>query len=323
MNYFSDVYLKSGKLVDFLNQWQCKDKQISKCAISLALEFSRKKFWNKRDVDLIKQWIEDLKQIGYKFPSSNNHPSNYSVVDEGSRNVNCRRAAVDFSSIPTNEMDKSSHSKLKAFDGLSDWCATADFRVGFPKVLKAFNYIHLSTSEMTRGYYAYYCLAKAKELRLQGTTGYFVMADDATFNFWNEVNLSAVFHPRGLGHNGSRSLKAAKTVVKLFEEKYKNDTAAQRIWKQFHNGSLSPLTPQEVSRRSDYRNSNALRSVWPPQREGPPTQGKSNVHLKKDPLDCFWDSEEMLHCELLPQTHTVTAVVYIAQLQKLCSGKVS
>lgn len=24
--------------------------------------------------------------------------------------------------------------------------------------------------------------------------------------------------------------------MKLFEEKYKNDTAAQRIWKQFHNG---------------------------------------------------------------------------------------
>ncbi|KAK6037032.1 hypothetical protein COOONC_25463 [Cooperia oncophora] len=72
--------------------------------------------------------------------------------------------------------------------------------------------------------------------------GYFVMADDTTFNFWNEFDLSIAFQPgyskNGTGRwwNSDVGLKAAKNVVSLFEGKYKNDTQAQTAWKRFGEG---------------------------------------------------------------------------------------
>ena len=66
--------------------------------------------------------------------------------------------------------------------------------------------------------------------------------------------------------------------------------------------------------------SNLRRAMWLPRGEDPPTQPRSNLHSKKVLLCCFWDSKGMLHHELLPQGHTVTATVYAAQLQKLAQA---
>ncbi|PIO68767.1 hypothetical protein TELCIR_09430 [Teladorsagia circumcincta] len=41
----------------------------------------------------------------------------------------------------------------------------------FLKMIRPFNYIHLSSDEMLRGYYAYYCMSKVKDLRLQNIQG--------------------------------------------------------------------------------------------------------------------------------------------------------
>ncbi|KAK6017891.1 hypothetical protein OSTOST_16578 [Ostertagia ostertagi] len=68
------------------------------------------------------------------------------------------------------------------------------------------------------------------------------MADDTTFNFWNEVDLTVAFHP-SFGNNNANNwwsldvgLKAAERVVNLFEEKYKNDTLVQAAWAYFGDG---------------------------------------------------------------------------------------
>ncbi|VDO89848.1 unnamed protein product [Heligmosomoides polygyrus] len=56
--------------------------------------------------------------------------------------------------------------------------------------------------------------------------------------------------------------------------------------------------------------SNAHCAVRLPRGGEPPTQAKSNMHLKKVPLCRFWDLEGMLFYEYLPQGHSITTVVF-------------
>ncbi|EPB78434.1 hypothetical protein ANCCEY_02500 [Ancylostoma ceylanicum] len=87
----------------------------------------------------------------------------------------------------------------------------------FPSIIRPFNYINLTEEEMQVGYYAYYCLAKVKEMKLGRVKGYFVMADDTTFNFWNGVNPELVMHPSGdtFHHSGVWWNRPSGTVTKI------------------------------------------------------------------------------------------------------------
>ncbi|KAL6741045.1 hypothetical protein Aduo_014341 [Ancylostoma duodenale] len=113
----------------------------------------------------------------------------------------------------------------------------------FPPMISPFSYINVSIEEMNRGIYAYYCLAKVKDMRLGHVRGYFVMADDTTFNFWNGVNPEVVMHPSGdtFHQDGvwwkkpSGYIAAVKSLA-LFEVTYKDDPTVQAVWRQFKKG---------------------------------------------------------------------------------------
>ncbi|EYC02162.1 hypothetical protein Y032_0101g3341 [Ancylostoma ceylanicum] len=125
----------------------------------------------------------------------------------------------------------------------------------FPRVLRPFSYIHLSKNEMREGYFAYYCMAKVKDLRLGNLQGYFVMADDNTFNFWHEIDFNMTLHPSGTRDSNITGpwwpsvfgAKAAKKAVNLFEEKYRNDTAVQAVWDQYQDGISKKMIAANAS----------------------------------------------------------------------------
>ncbi|KAL6737604.1 hypothetical protein Aduo_011231 [Ancylostoma duodenale] len=309
---YRGMYLGTGRIVEFLDKWECTQGEVSVCMILLAEEFSRKGFWDKADAELVKDWIHDLQTIGYQFPTRANH-TEY-TVREDIRGANCRRANVEFERKTSSQTEKKSAEKLKLFGELTDWCEDAtssdvlqkmlsprqlakshakngvlmnleksvlvitsnypwnrtigvlqkmyqpffgltifcgpwfpetydDSTGEFPQMLHPFNYIHLTPAEMNKGYAAYYCLAKVKELRLRNVLGYYVMADDATFNFWNGINPMKVMHPSGNLHNRTDGwwtrpvgMEAALAARKLFEQKYKFDPAVQATWQQFDKG---------------------------------------------------------------------------------------
>ncbi|EPB78425.1 hypothetical protein ANCCEY_02491 [Ancylostoma ceylanicum] len=91
----------------------------------------------------------------------------------------------------------------------------------FPRMLRPFNYIHIEVDEMRSGWFAYYCLAKVKELRLRNVKG----------------------------------SEAAKKTVRLFEEVYKEDPKVQVTWKKFTKGFRSQnntnSTASELLMRAD------------------------------------------------------------------------
>ncbi|KAK6740488.1 hypothetical protein RB195_008758 [Necator americanus] len=129
------------------------------------------------------------------------------------------------------------------------WFSREYYQKAFPKVLHPFNYIHLSKHEMNAGYFAYYCLSKVKDLLLQNVLGYFVMADDTTFNFWHSVDLNSTMHSIGIRPKNASGpwwpsesgMVAVKRAKSLFEEKYKNDAAVQAVWKQYGDGLASNM----------------------------------------------------------------------------------
>ncbi|KIH56418.1 hypothetical protein ANCDUO_13401, partial [Ancylostoma duodenale] len=371
-NYLDDfrseenIYLKTGKLVKFLDGWRCTNTSVANCAIELADEFRARKFWRKNDAILVRKWIEDLRDMSYEFPPIKNTDEPSMSPNESLRGSNCRRAEMEFLSERSrpNEVDERSRFKIRAFGDLSDWCEAANYSdflhklpsprqlsvahekddvladlkntlrsspmfvqaliitynypmnqtIGvlqrmyqpyfgvtifcgpwypeeyddnsdFPKILRPFSYIHLSKNEIQNGYYAYYCLAKVKDLRLGNLQGYFMTSDDNTFNFWHEIDLNTTMHPSGTKDeniNGTwwptdigeyisgqmvvqrgaalmpavrKSIDTAapsrggavKRAVYLFGEKYKNDTAVQAVWDQYQDGISKKMIEANAS----------------------------------------------------------------------------
>jgi len=65
-----DLYFKAGPLVRFLMDWVPSEKAstLPKIISQLAADMAAADFWKQGDSVLIDAWLEDLKDIGYRFP---------------------------------------------------------------------------------------------------------------------------------------------------------------------------------------------------------------------------------------------------------------
>ncbi|KAK6042427.1 hypothetical protein COOONC_20067 [Cooperia oncophora] len=64
---------------------------------------SEREFWGADDALLVQKWLTDLRKTGYQFPLQKKHGNEYVAIDEKSRQVNCRRAAVEFENEPADK----------------------------------------------------------------------------------------------------------------------------------------------------------------------------------------------------------------------------
>lgn len=67
-------------------------------------------------------------------------------------------------------------------------------------------------------------------------------------------------------------------------------------------------------------NNDARQAVWLPCGAEPPTQPKPDRHQRKHLLSVWWDAKGVIYYELLPAGKTITASIYIDQLQKLADA---
>ncbi|PIC25294.1 hypothetical protein B9Z55_018280 [Caenorhabditis nigoni] len=111
----------------------------------------------------------------------------------------------------------------------------------YTSIIEPFNFIHMNSVEMRRGYSAYHCLTLAKEMGLTNVQGYFLMADDAIFNIWQKIDYSTVYHLTGVILEESEKFwyfdaghLAALNVVKTFETS--KNPKIQNAWQKFENG---------------------------------------------------------------------------------------
>ena len=61
-------------------------------------------------------------------------------------------------------------------------------------------------------------------------------------------------------------------------------------------------------------------AVWLPPGENPPSQPKPDYHQRKILLCCFWDTQGLLYYDLIQQGNTVSAPIYIDQLDALAQS---
>ncbi|CAI5441080.1 unnamed protein product [Caenorhabditis angaria] len=119
----SQVYSDSGKILQFLDAWNCSYQKIEDCMKELAKDFVKNEFWGEDDEKLIDLYIQDLIQVNFKFPGIRENQDSYEASEnETEFNVNCRRANFEFSLT-----QKKSQEKLNNFGDISDWCEESNF----------------------------------------------------------------------------------------------------------------------------------------------------------------------------------------------------
>ncbi|KIH69099.1 hypothetical protein ANCDUO_00563 [Ancylostoma duodenale] len=140
-----DVYLKSGKFVEFLEKWQCYSNDIANCTVELAEQLGLLGFWQKKDGLLVKLWIDDLRSIGYKFPAMVAQNSDDNCWDRtASEESRCFPAHIELETdVPLRRNARALQrmkQKLEYAEDLHDWCRKAQ-PAG---VFKSFSYQYLA-----------------------------------------------------------------------------------------------------------------------------------------------------------------------------------
>ena len=81
-SYFKDfydeklMYLKTENLVNFLLEWKCLKNKFYECIMDLSIQMADNGFWEKDEINSIKNWLNDLNSIGYQEPKILNYEDN-------------------------------------------------------------------------------------------------------------------------------------------------------------------------------------------------------------------------------------------------------
>jgi hypothetical protein len=65
-----DLYLKSGRLIQFLLNWKSEGSNLSDSMIHLTRALVNAGFLGKAEITMLQAWISDLTKLGYRFPDS-------------------------------------------------------------------------------------------------------------------------------------------------------------------------------------------------------------------------------------------------------------
>ncbi|RCN40101.1 hypothetical protein ANCCAN_13983 [Ancylostoma caninum] len=274
-------------ILSFLKSWKCEHGDIAQCMMILSEEFAYKfptsiESTPELDSNLVRNCRRVLLDLAPSSASqyelaerkisyfndlnawcSESHPSGKPL-----RSLSARRLAVLHSSseplagkqrtvlvIISNHPWRTGIGLLQRihqpFFGLTIFCGTYNKRRyderGYPPKMDPLNFIEVDESELNRGYFLYYCLAKVAEMRLRNVQGYFVTADDLIFNFWYvPTNSDVSIHPFGVGpisdvkiwYHQPIGTAGLERVVTLFKETYAQYPVVQEIWRKFERGVL-------------------------------------------------------------------------------------
>ncbi|RNA37623.1 transmembrane (DUF288) [Brachionus plicatilis] len=86
------IHLVTKSFVDFLFEWKCLYNFFYECMIQLTVNMAEEGFWDKSEINSIKNWIFDLQSVGYQEPkiinsenrgTNDNFGTNYLFGDFG------------------------------------------------------------------------------------------------------------------------------------------------------------------------------------------------------------------------------------------------
>lgn len=80
-NYLDDykdelqIYEQTSKFIDFLSEWQSTSTKLEVRIVELMEAMAAGEFIGEKDVDLAKRWVQDLKNVNYRFPAVTRYDS--------------------------------------------------------------------------------------------------------------------------------------------------------------------------------------------------------------------------------------------------------
>ncbi|ESP00554.1 hypothetical protein LOTGIDRAFT_157830 [Lottia gigantea] len=216
-------FFKSSRLVEYLLKWKCPESfQFVKCVEKLSEDLMEERLWSKEDYILVKNWLIDLKTIGYKFPDR----SQFTTVEKNDRNVVFSPSVISEESAYSSKWKQviaiTNHCKDKAYqvtsssmraEPLSDILLIVVFNTPYYNNIPHINLIYSVTFDhivycgddfkkfqktsksfpksvtfiaqsVDNGYSVEKCISVAMKLNHK-VTGYLLIGDDTLLNSWN------------------------------------------------------------------------------------------------------------------------------------------
>ncbi|OXA54409.1 hypothetical protein Fcan01_10285 [Folsomia candida] len=225
-NYLKDfaeegkIFQEAGSLAKFLIEWKCSSTDLYECMITLTEDMVTHKFWEAKEVLLVKAWILDLNCVRYTPPVI------IKEVQAGSSSmcVNDFQTYSIFNGITSNNNATSLNEKFElrklcnfGFDVKSTlpktiyvetllvitfnyphyehiWLLELIYRPHFPHILycgdgKAFkaipdleiSFVH---ANVTDGWSWYECALRVIDMNYGVRQNYIFLSDDVLFKFW-------------------------------------------------------------------------------------------------------------------------------------------
>ncbi|KAK0395883.1 hypothetical protein QR680_001473 [Steinernema hermaphroditum] len=110
----------------------------------------------------------------------------------------------------------------------------------FPEARKV-SFIHLYEREIHEGFFAYHCTTRAIEMRLENIEGFVVIADDAIYNLWNNIELNrfrlnGVTRRKGTWWKTPYGGAAVNSTISDLESRLQKDSALKDAWEKYEQG---------------------------------------------------------------------------------------
>lgn len=139
----STMYLHTEKFIQMLYKWKCRQKTFYKCVIDLSIKMADEGYWHKKEVQAIKNWLDDLDSIDYEEPkivnfnyeNSNEHfdftKENPQICEIEHKNEKKKfsvkytpnfQKSLDFKNYFSNGLQLNVNSQFEAIEYFENYC---------------------------------------------------------------------------------------------------------------------------------------------------------------------------------------------------------
>ena len=126
----TSMYLKSEDLIKFLIDWKCFKSKFYDCVIDLSMKMANKNFWDHKEVNSIKKWLNDLTILGYKEPKIIMFESKKTVTNliEVRYTPKFQRP-LDFENYCCNGKQLDIYEKIEKYNYFRDFCNNTNVKL--------------------------------------------------------------------------------------------------------------------------------------------------------------------------------------------------
>jgi len=128
-----DMYLKTQELIQFLYKWKCKFKSFFLCVIDLSEQMAFNNFWDLKEIETIKHWLNDLKAVNYIEPNITNY--RYELTE-----LNINEYLNEFKKNQSYDFKARYTPRFETFVDIDNYYGQGELKMKYLEKLETFKY---------------------------------------------------------------------------------------------------------------------------------------------------------------------------------------